>query len=163
MLSNVKVKYSLFVAAAVILIPVVGLGIDLAKTAVRDSKPANFYADAWHIAFPESAKETYRLSTDGRDWWSYRVYTIDSEDDAAFADCQTGVLSEKAFGRITEHLETVGVPEEQRPNLTKIYRWKRVSSGGGIIEENPYDSYGDSMYVLYDEQTNTVYTFIRHT
>lgn len=111
-----KVKYSLIVIAvvlaAVILIPVVGLGIELAKTAVRDSKPANYYADTWNIEFPESAKETYSLSTDGRDPWSYMVYTIDAEDDTVFADCQIGVLSEKALERITEHLEAVGVPEE---------------------------------------------------
>ena len=158
-----KVKYSLIAIAAVlgvaVLIPVVGIGVEIVKDQMRYSKPANFYADAWNIAFPESAKETYSLSTGGRDSWSYRVYTVDPEDDAAFTDCQESVLSEKALERITEHLETVQVSEEQRPDLTKTYRWKRVSSGGSIIEENRYDSYADSMYVLYDEQTDTVYTF----
>lgn len=159
---NKKVKYSLIAVAAVlavaVLIPVVGLGVEIIKDQIRYSKPADFYADVWNIAFPESAKKTYSRSTGGRDSWSYSVYTIDTGDDAAFADCQEGSLSEKALERITKHLETVQVSEEQRPNLTKTYQWKRVSSGGGIIDESPYDSYADSMYVLYDKQTDTVYT-----
>lgn len=40
---------------------------------------------------------------------------------------------------------------------------KRVSSGGRMIKESLYDFYADSMYVLYDEQTDTVYTCESHT
>lgn len=60
------------VAAAVaiaVLIPVVGFGMDFLKSAIRDSKPASYYLDAWGVPFPESLQETYSRKTEGRDWW----------------------------------------------------------------------------------------------
>ncbi|MGN0571667.1 MAG: hypothetical protein ACI4K9_05765 [Candidatus Fimenecus sp.] len=150
------------VVAIVLFLPPVGFGIDLLKSAIRDSKPANYYADAWNLAFPESAKKTYTRSTGGRDWWRYSIYTIDPGDDAAFADCLDAPFDEETLGRITKHLDEVQVPQDQRPDLERTYRWKRVTENGRLIAEDPHDLYGDSMYVLYDKQNNTVYTLIRH-
>lgn len=165
-----KVKYSLIAVAAVlllvILIPAIGLGAEIVKDKIRYTKPANYYADAWNIEFPESAKETYSLSTDGRDWWDYSVYTIDSEENAVFATYSAEPLTEATLEALTEILDYVQVPQEERPDFTKTYKWLHIG-------ENPLPDfiadkfsekyqYNDNLYVLYDEQTNTVYTFTRH-
>ena len=164
------------VLAAIALIPVIGLGIDLAKTAVCDSKPAGFYADAWNIKFPESAKETYSLSTGGRDSWSYSVYTVEPDDDAAFADYSEDPIDEHTLEKMTEILDRVQVPKEQRPNLEQTYQWAHIGENEvpvSLVSETvtnlpseAFDSvepYFDNLYVLYDAQTNTVYTLIAQT
>lgn len=166
-----KVKYSLIAVAAIlaiiILIPVVGLGVGTVKDRIRYAKPANFYADAWNIAFPESAKETYTCRTEGRDWWSYSVYAIDPDDNAAFAEYATEPLQELTVENMNEILDGVQVPQEQRPDWTKSYQWMHIGEN-----EVPFPiseklgekyKYMDNLYVLYDKQTNTVYTLIRHT
>ena len=150
------------VLAVVALIPVIGLGIVLATTAVRDSKPANYYADTWNIKFPESAKEIYTLRTDGRDWDRFSIYMIAPGDDAALEDCLEVPIGEKTSERIMDFLEYVQVPTEMRPDLEKPYRWKCIREDGGTLEEIQYDFYEDNMFVLYDEQTNTVYTLLSH-
>lgn len=165
-----KVKYSLIAVAAVlavaILIPVVGLGVGAVKDRIRYSKPANFYADAWNIAFPESAKETYSLSTGGRDSWSYSVYTVAPGDNAAFADYSAEPPEEIILENMREILDRVQVPQEQRLDLTKPYKWMHIGENeapNATVEkiEEKY-RYMDNLYVLYDEQTDTVYTLIRH-
>lgn len=167
---NRKVKYSLIAVAAVlavaILIPVVGLGVGAVKDRIRYSKPANFYADAWNIAFPESAKETYSLSTGGRDSWSYSVYTVAPGDNAAFADYSAEPPEEIILENMREILDRVQVPQEQRLDLTKPYKWMHIGENevpNATVEkiEEKY-RYMDNLYVLYDEQTDTVYTLIRH-
>lgn len=168
---NKKVKYSLIAVAAVlavaVLIPVVGLGVEIIKDQIRYSKPADFYADAWNIAFPESAKKTYSRSTGGRDSWSYSVYTIDTGDDAAFADYSAESMKEIMVENMREILDRVQVPQEQRPDLTKAYKWMHIGKNEvpSSIAEKVGEKYRymDNLYVLYDAQTDTVYTFIRHT
>ncbi len=167
---------AVIVLAAVALIPIIGLGIDLAKTAVRDSKPVRFYADAWNIQFPESAKETYSLSTGGRDAWSYSVYTVDPDDDAAFAEYSKDPIDEHTLAKMTKILDRVQVPKEQRPNLEQTYQWAHIGENKvpvSLISEtvtnlpseafDSVESYFDNLYVLYDAQTNTVYTLIDQT
>lgn len=166
-----KVKYSLITIAAVlavaVLIPVVGIGVEIVKDQMRYSKPANFYADAWNIAFPESAKETYSLSTGGRDSWSYRVYTVDPEDDAAFSDYASEPPKEMIVENMREILDRVQVPQEQRPDWTKSYQWMHIGKNevpSPIAEKlDEKYKYMDDLYVLYDAQADTVYTLIRHT
>ncbi|MGN0556157.1 MAG: hypothetical protein ACI4LI_09720 [Candidatus Fimenecus sp.] len=151
-----KTKIIIGIVAAVVLILGSVFGIEALKTAIRDSVPANYYREAWGIAFPESAKETYSCKTDGRDWWEYCIYTIDVGDDAAFAEYETNALAPETRERLTEILDHVQVPEAQRPNLQKSYPWIRV------MQNPPTEYANDNLYVLYDEQTNTVYTFISH-
>lgn len=154
------------VLAVAVLIPVVVLGVGAVQYRIRYSKPANYYADSWNIAFPESAKEAYALNTGGRDWWEYSIYTIDSGDDAAFSGYSTGLPEALAIENMTEILEVVQVPQEQRPDLTKSYKWMHVGKNevplpmAEILGEKY--RYMDNLYVLYDEQTNTVHTFISH-
>lgn len=166
-----KVKYSLIAVAVVlavaVLIPVVGIGVGMVKGQIRDAKPANFYADAWDITFPESAKETYSLSTGGRDSWSYKVYTVDSGDDAAFSDYASEPPKEMIVESMREILDRVQVPQEQRPDLTKSYKWIHIGKNevpSPIAEKlDEKYKYMDDLYVLYDAQTDTVYTLTRHT
>lgn len=122
--------------ALAVLVPVVGIGFGIVKDQIRYSKPANYYADAWNTTFPESAKETYYLSTGGRDFWACGSYTVDPGDDAAFADCLEAPLSEKALKNITALLDDVQAPQEDRPDLEKTYRWKCVSEDGDMIAES---------------------------
>lgn len=144
------------IVAVVVLIPGTVFGIEVLKTAIRDSVPANYYMEAWGIAFPESAKETYSCKTDGRDWWEYCIYTVDLGDDAAFAEYETNAFPPETCERLTEILDYVQVAEEQRPDLQKPYPWTRV------MQNPPTEYANENLYVLYDEKTNTVYTFISH-
>lgn len=168
---NKKVKIVLIIVAVAlaiaVLVPVVGIGVEIVKDQIRYSKPSNLYADTWNIAFPESAKETYSLSTGGRDSWSYSVYTIDVGDDAAFADCSAEPMQEIMVENMQAILERVQVPQEQRPDLTKSYKWMHIGENevpSPIAEKiGEKYKYMDNLYVLYDKQTNMVYTFISHT
>lgn len=168
---NKKVKIVLIVVAVAlavaVLVPVVGIGVGIVKDRIRYSKPANLYADTWNIVFPESAKESYSLSTGGRDSWSYSVYTVASGDDAAFADYSAEPMKEIMVENMREILDRVQVPQEQRPDLTKAYKWMHIGKNEvpSSIAEKVGEKYRymDNLYVLYDAQTDTVYTFIRHT
>lgn len=151
-----KTKIIIGIVAAVVLILGSVFCIEVLKTAIRDSVPANYYREAWGIAFPESAKETYSRKTEGRDWCGYYIYTVDSGDDAAFAEYETNPLTPETCERLTEILDYVQVPEAQRPDLQKPYPWTRV------MQNPPTEYANDNLYVLYDEKTNTVYTFISH-
>lgn len=146
--------------AIVLLIPALGIGIDFLKSAIRDSKPANYYLDTWRIEFPKSAKETYSCKTDGRDWWGYNIYTIEPEDDAAFADYATNPIEPKELKKMTAILDRVQVPEEQRPNLEQVDQWKHFGENESLVSAE--DIYMDNLYVLYDRQSHTVYTLISH-
>lgn len=168
---NKKVKIVLIVVAVAlavaVLVPVVGIGVGIVKDRIRYSKPANLYADTWNIAFPESAKETYSLSTGGRDSWSYRVYTVDPGENAAFSDYSSEPPKEMIVENMREILDRVQVPQEQRPDLTKSYKWIHIGKNevpSPIAEKlDEKYKYMDDLYVLYDAQTDTVYTLIRHT
>lgn len=168
---NKKVKIILIAVASIltiaILIPVVGLGVEIVKDQIRYSKPANLYADTWNIAFPESAKEVYTCKTEGRDWWEYAVYTVDPGDNAAFADCSAEPMQEIMVENMQAILERVQVPQEQRPDLTKSYKWMHIGENevpNPVAEKiGEKYKYMDNLYVLYDEQTNMVHTFISHT
>ncbi|MGN0520931.1 MAG: hypothetical protein ACI4LB_09370 [Candidatus Fimenecus sp.] len=148
------------VVAVVVLIPGVVFGVEALKTVIRDSAPANYYMDAWGIAFPESAKETYSCKTDGRDWCGYNIYTIEPEDDAAFADYATDPIEPKELEKMTAILDRVQVPEEQRPNLEQVNQWKHFGENESLVSVE--DIYMDNLYVLYDRQSYTVYTLISH-
>ncbi len=66
-----------------------------------------------------------------------------------------------------EILDRVQVPQEQRPDLTKSYQWMHIGKNevpSPIAEKlDEKYKYMDDLYVLYDAQTDTVYTLIRHT
>lgn len=152
------------ILALVVLIPVVGLGVDLAISQIRSSKPANYYADAWGIEFPESAKKTDSLQTEGRDWWAYAVYSVDAGDDAAFAAYADTPIDADTLDRLTAILDRVQVPQADRPDLERAYLWQHFGENESLLGgTSNADKYMDNLYVLYDRETHTVYTFISHT
>ena len=162
-----RTKWILMIVAAVlalvVLVPAVGLGVELAASQIRSSKPVNYYADAWGIAFPESAKETYSLQTEGRDRWEYSVYTVDPGDDAAFAEYVDAPIDATALENLTAILDDVQVPQSERPDLEQAYIWQHFGKNESLLGDLPnVDKYTDNLYVLYNAKTHTVYTFITH-
>lgn len=147
------------VLALIVFIPAIGLGADLLITQIRFSKPANYYAEAWEIAFPETAKEMYSKKSDGRDWDSYSVYKAEPDDDTAFTGYVNGVLPSDDRENITEILDSVQVPNSQRPDLECTYEWKHFGENVSLVLPGEYM---DNLYVLYNRQDNTVYTVISH-
>lgn len=147
------------ILALIVFIPAIGLGADLLIAQIRFSKPANYYAEAWEIAFPETAKEMYSKKSDGRDWDSYSVYKAEPDDDTAFTDYVNGVLPSDDQENITEILDSVQVPDSQRPDWECTYEWKHFGENVSLVLPGEYM---DNLYVLYNRQDNTVYTIISH-